>query len=169
MASGLSVKAKIAIVSTNGLSKAFQNMRISRIDRSRVIVEHSFAIPARYFARNLRGDKFVISRFGCGKSRPANDALLPRVNLKLRISSQQHIKLGNILPLILNLGQAFITLFNTIQGKHPSFAITMLELPSDFYYMVCEELANRQDFGTLFNCALSSKVLVGPALLWLYR
>ncbi|KAF8851146.1 hypothetical protein BDZ45DRAFT_632124 [Acephala macrosclerotiorum] len=45
----------------------------------------------------------------------------------------------------------------------------MLELPADFYYLVCEELASRQDFGTLFNCALSSKILVGPALLWLYR
>ncbi|KAE8447387.1 hypothetical protein EG329_010801 [Mollisiaceae sp. DMI_Dod_QoI] len=45
----------------------------------------------------------------------------------------------------------------------------MLELPTDFFYLVCEELANRQDFGTLFNCALSGKFLVGPALLWLYR
>ncbi|KUJ11759.1 uncharacterized protein LY89DRAFT_654533 [Mollisia scopiformis] len=44
----------------------------------------------------------------------------------------------------------------------------MLELPTDFYHMVCEELANRQEFGTLFNCALSGKILVGPALLWLY-
>lgn len=47
--------------------------------------------------------------------------------------------------------------------------VAMLELPADFYYLVCEELANRQDFGTLFNCALSGKILVGSALLWLYR
>jgi hypothetical protein len=45
----------------------------------------------------------------------------------------------------------------------------MRDLPTDILYLVCEELANRQDFGTLFNCAVSSKSLVTPALLWMYR
>ena len=45
----------------------------------------------------------------------------------------------------------------------------MRDLPADVLYLVCEELANRQDFGTLFNCAVSSKSLVTPALLWMYR
>ncbi|TAQ85636.1 hypothetical protein B7494_g6046 [Chlorociboria aeruginascens] len=35
--------------------------------------------------------------------------------------------------------------------------------------MVCEHAALQLDFGTLFNCALSSKVLVEPSLRWLYR
>jgi hypothetical protein len=45
----------------------------------------------------------------------------------------------------------------------------MKDLPADVLYLVCEELANRQDFGTLFNCAMSSKSLAIPALLWMYR
>ena len=42
-------------------------------------------------------------------------------------------------------------------------------LPADVLLLICEELGHKQDFGTLFNCALSSKGLVNPALSWLYR
>ncbi|KAG9236613.1 hypothetical protein BJ875DRAFT_215154 [Amylocarpus encephaloides] len=45
----------------------------------------------------------------------------------------------------------------------------MLKLPPDVLVVICEELGNRRDFGTLFNCALSSKSLVYPALGWIYR
>jgi hypothetical protein len=44
-----------------------------------------------------------------------------------------------------------------------------LNLPADVLLLICEELGNRQDFGTLFTCAMSSRQLVGPALFWLYR
>jgi hypothetical protein len=46
---------------------------------------------------------------------------------------------------------------------------TMQDLPADCLYLICEELANKKDFGTLFTCAVSSKALVQPALLWMYR
>ncbi|CAG8970878.1 hypothetical protein HYALB_00000857 [Hymenoscyphus albidus] len=45
----------------------------------------------------------------------------------------------------------------------------MLQLPWDVLAMVCEELERRQDFGTLFNCSLTSKSLVYPALSGLYK
>lgn len=44
-----------------------------------------------------------------------------------------------------------------------------LSLPADLLLFVCEELGRLGDFNTLFSCALASKHLVGPALLWLYR
>ncbi|RFU26896.1 hypothetical protein B7463_g9458, partial [Scytalidium lignicola] len=44
-----------------------------------------------------------------------------------------------------------------------------LNLPADLLLFVCEELGRLGDFNTLFHCALASKHLVGPALLWLYR
>ncbi|KAH8821567.1 hypothetical protein F5884DRAFT_93422 [Xylogone sp. PMI_703] len=44
-----------------------------------------------------------------------------------------------------------------------------LSLPADILLLMCEELARLGDFDTLFHCALASKHLVGPALLWLYR
>jgi hypothetical protein len=42
-------------------------------------------------------------------------------------------------------------------------------LPADILVLICEELGNRQDFQTLFHCALASKSLVRSALSWLYR
>lgn len=45
----------------------------------------------------------------------------------------------------------------------------MRNLPADILALVCEELGNRQDFGTLFNCALAAKSLMHPSLRWLYR
>ncbi|KAL2067973.1 hypothetical protein VTL71DRAFT_16071 [Oculimacula yallundae] len=45
----------------------------------------------------------------------------------------------------------------------------MMQLPADVLYLVCEEVSRLQDFNTLFNCALTGKVLVQPALLCLYR
>lgn len=45
----------------------------------------------------------------------------------------------------------------------------VVELPGDVLVLLCEELANRLDFRTLFNCALAGKKLAMPALSWLYR
>ena len=45
----------------------------------------------------------------------------------------------------------------------------VLSLPSEVLDMVCDELGKKQDFGTLFNCAISSKQLAQPALSLLYR
>jgi hypothetical protein len=45
----------------------------------------------------------------------------------------------------------------------------MQDLPADCLYLICEELAAKRDFGTLFACAVSSKSLVKPALLRMYR
>jgi hypothetical protein len=45
----------------------------------------------------------------------------------------------------------------------------MQDLPADILFLVCEELARKRDFATLFTCAVSSKSLVKPALLWMYR
>jgi hypothetical protein len=42
-------------------------------------------------------------------------------------------------------------------------------LPPEILVLVCEELGNRQDFQTLFFCALAGKPLVRSALSWLYR
>jgi hypothetical protein len=48
-------------------------------------------------------------------------------------------------------------------------AAMVSSLPADVLLLICEELGNKKDFGTLFSCALSSKDLVNPALSWLYR
>lgn len=45
----------------------------------------------------------------------------------------------------------------------------MVRLPADVLYLVCEEVSKMADFNTLFNCSLSSKELVQPALQWLYK
>ncbi|KAJ5046715.1 uncharacterized protein L3040_003947 [Drepanopeziza brunnea f. sp. 'multigermtubi'] len=45
----------------------------------------------------------------------------------------------------------------------------MIQLPADVLYLVCEELSKLADFNTLFHCALASKALGKPALLWMYR
>ncbi|ELR06417.1 hypothetical protein VC83_05326 [Pseudogymnoascus destructans] len=45
----------------------------------------------------------------------------------------------------------------------------MASLPPDVMNMICEELANRRDFGTLFHLCLSGKQMAGGALWWLYR
>jgi hypothetical protein len=42
-------------------------------------------------------------------------------------------------------------------------------LPDDILHVLCEELANQDQFDTLFNCACSSRVLAVPALTHLYR
>lgn len=44
-----------------------------------------------------------------------------------------------------------------------------LQLPEDILHLICEELRQRQDFATLFNCAVSSKQLAPLALSNLYR
>ncbi|KAH7088351.1 hypothetical protein FB567DRAFT_468986 [Paraphoma chrysanthemicola] len=42
-------------------------------------------------------------------------------------------------------------------------------LPDDILHLLCEELADQDQFDTLFNCACSSRVLAVPALTHLYR
>jgi len=42
-------------------------------------------------------------------------------------------------------------------------------LPDDILHLLCEELADQEEFATLFNCACSSRVLAVPALTHLYR
>ncbi|KAH8732370.1 hypothetical protein GQ44DRAFT_180311 [Phaeosphaeriaceae sp. PMI808] len=42
-------------------------------------------------------------------------------------------------------------------------------LPDDILHVLCEELANQDEFDTLFNCACSSRVLAVPALTHMYR
>ncbi|KAF2033727.1 hypothetical protein EK21DRAFT_58277 [Setomelanomma holmii] len=42
-------------------------------------------------------------------------------------------------------------------------------LPDDILHLLCEELANQDQFDTLFNCACSSRTLAVPALTHLYR
>ncbi|KAF2198226.1 hypothetical protein GQ43DRAFT_401362 [Delitschia confertaspora ATCC 74209] len=42
-------------------------------------------------------------------------------------------------------------------------------LPDDILHLLCEELALRQDFHTLFQCACASRALAVPALTYLYR
>ena len=47
---------------------------------------------------------------------------------------------------------------------------TDVKLPLDLLHLVCTELASRADFGTLFNCAVSSKHFANAgALANLYR
>jgi len=47
---------------------------------------------------------------------------------------------------------------------------TDVRLPLDLLHLVCTELAFRADFGTLFNCAVSSKHFANAgALANLYR
>lgn len=43
------------------------------------------------------------------------------------------------------------------------------ELPDDILHVLCTELSHRQDFDTLFNCAVTSKRFAIPALTSLYR
>jgi hypothetical protein len=42
-------------------------------------------------------------------------------------------------------------------------------LPDDILHMLCEELVEQRDFGTLFNCCCVGKSLAIPALAGLYR
>ncbi|KAF1947825.1 hypothetical protein EJ02DRAFT_300615, partial [Clathrospora elynae] len=42
-------------------------------------------------------------------------------------------------------------------------------LPDDILHLLCEELANQEQFDTLFNCACASRALAVPALTHLYR
>jgi hypothetical protein len=42
-------------------------------------------------------------------------------------------------------------------------------LPDDILHVLCEELANQDQFDTLFNCACSSRAFAMPALTHLYR
>ncbi|KAA8615465.1 hypothetical protein PtrSN002B_001560 [Pyrenophora tritici-repentis] len=42
-------------------------------------------------------------------------------------------------------------------------------LPDDILHLLCEELANQEQFDTLFNCACSSRALAVPALTHLYK
>jgi hypothetical protein len=42
-------------------------------------------------------------------------------------------------------------------------------LPDDILHVLCEELANQDQFDTLFNCACASRALAVPALTYLYR
>lgn len=42
-------------------------------------------------------------------------------------------------------------------------------LPDDILHVLCEELANQDQFDTLFNCACASRTLAVPALTHLYR
>ncbi|KZF22749.1 hypothetical protein L228DRAFT_260889 [Xylona heveae TC161] len=44
-----------------------------------------------------------------------------------------------------------------------------ITLPDDVLHLICEELWLQRDFNTLFQCAVSSKVLAAPALASLYR
>lgn len=44
-----------------------------------------------------------------------------------------------------------------------------LNIPQDVLFCICEELANLQDFGTLFNCARTGSALAGIALGRLYQ
>ncbi|KAL3425604.1 hypothetical protein PVAG01_02395 [Phlyctema vagabunda] len=45
----------------------------------------------------------------------------------------------------------------------------MLSLPAEVLLLICEILGHQGDFKTLYNCAISGRQLVGPALLWLYQ
>ncbi|KAH8600866.1 hypothetical protein B0O99DRAFT_736883 [Bisporella sp. PMI_857] len=47
--------------------------------------------------------------------------------------------------------------------------MTLSPLPADVILLICEELGNSQSFGTLLNCALASKHLARPALLFMYQ
>ncbi|KIV99758.1 uncharacterized protein PV09_08564 [Verruconis gallopava] len=42
-------------------------------------------------------------------------------------------------------------------------------LPEDIFYLVCDELLEQRDFGTLFCCCTTGKILALPALTALYR
>lgn len=42
-------------------------------------------------------------------------------------------------------------------------------LPDDILHLLCEELANQEQFDTLFNCACASRALAVPALTHLYK
>lgn len=43
------------------------------------------------------------------------------------------------------------------------------ELPGDILYLICDELANQQQFGALFSCCTASKQFAGAAFRSLYR
>jgi hypothetical protein len=43
------------------------------------------------------------------------------------------------------------------------------DLPEDILHLLCAELFERRDFGTLFNCCSTAKTLAEPALTALYR
>jgi hypothetical protein len=47
--------------------------------------------------------------------------------------------------------------------------MTQSALPDDILHLLCEELANQEQFDTLFNCACASRALAVPALTHLYK
>lgn len=42
-------------------------------------------------------------------------------------------------------------------------------LPDEILSLICQELGQEREFGTLYNCALSVKSLADPALRTLYQ
>lgn len=62
-----------------------------------------------------------------------------------------------------------VCLVLTLPATNAPAVIMVVTLPPDVLVLICEELGHRQDFQTLFYCALASKSLVSSALSWLYR
>jgi hypothetical protein len=52
---------------------------------------------------------------------------------------------------------------------HQYHSMAQQTLPDDILHLLCDELANLEQFDTLFNCACSSRTLAVPALTHLYR
>jgi hypothetical protein len=57
---------------------------------------------------------------------------------------------------------------STVRQRH-YYIMAEPALPDDILHLLCEELANQEQFDTLFNCASASRALAIPALTHLYR
>lgn len=58
---------------------------------------------------------------------------------------------------------------STISALVSANKMTQSALPDDILHLLCEELANQEQFDTLFNCACASRALAVPALTHLYK
>lgn len=63
----------------------------------------------------------------------------------------------------------FTFLRSTISALVSANKMTQSALPDDILHLLCEELANQEQFDTLFNCACASRALAVPALTHLYK
>lgn len=66
-------------------------------------------------------------------------------------------------------GHLFTLLRSTISALVSANKMTQSVLPDDILHLLCEELANQEQFDTLFNCACASRALAVPALTHLYK
>lgn len=91
--------------------------------------------------------------------------------IQRRVRSAAHLRhnLGTSSPPSAKQQQQYTNLLSSLSEHHQKYINMSPRLPDDILHMLCEELVEQRDFGTLFNCCCVGKSLAVPALAGLYR